>query len=1109
MDKILEILNNSKTSSDPIKEEVSILSREFMLFRIDELTFDDKAPRKEGFENVLSALRIEGINIIYLILGDKKGVSFYLGIAKNKRYNQELELDVDDIAKRILKPSIEGNFRGSKISKVENKTQIIEKLDSLNRVYEIDGIPAINEEKEDFQGVDRLVDVMVGDEFGLMILSNPLSEWEIKEIENNIYETYNLLYPYSKHSIQETKSTTETDGKSEGSSHSETIGSSDTKGNSTSQNNSTTDGTSHTTGKSNSTTKGSSKSEADSYGNSKSITKGESNSEGESTSNAFSQGKSESATNGDSKTTGSSNSFSKNKSTTKSASKTSDSSSTSESGTQGSTDTKGFNKSNSTNFSTTKGTNESNTYTTTTNSNKTKTTSETTGSNENHTLTYTTNNSITTGTNSSDTTNHSTSTGYTKTENYSHTENNSTTKGVNKNTNYSLAKSTGENKSIEYTNKFINEWLEYIDEILLNRLKYGKNKGLFNMGVYIFAKQKGTLTKLSNTIKALFSGVKENKAPLKSKEISKQTLKYIQKFQLPYYKNQIDIFFKHKNTIHSKYNNLNWCSTNELSVIGGLPQKEVIGLSLKEEVEFGLNIKETDNKLLLGNLVKSGLVTDIEVNLDKDSLNKHIFITGVTGSGKTTTSQRILYSSNTPFLVIEPAKTEYRVLSKIDKTILIFTLGDDKIAPFRLNPFEFLPNENITSRVDLIKANIEASFDMEAAIPQLIETALYRCYEEYGWDISTNENYKFNNPFDDGVYAFPTLTDLIKQVEIVVNEQGFDERLKNDYIGSIKARLQGLLVGSKGVMLNTPRSIDFTQLLEKNVVLELEEIKNPAQKSLIMGFVLINLNEAIKQKYKEYKKQNKEFKHITLIEEAHRLLSKYEAGDNPNKKLGVETFADMLAEVRKYGESLIIADQIPNKLTPEVLKNTNTKIVHRLFASDDKEAIGNTMALIDEQKEFLSNLEVGKAIVFSSNFDKPLQVQIKELNNISTTKSEIIDDEEINWRVMKFYQANYKKGIIQGLEIFDEMPDIGVIKNFIKYKLIDKYKELFTTYNFRFDFKKFIIENRIDIEKLAQFLDEAIYQNNKKSDIINFFQNVLEGKTTISLEEKAKLKIRN
>jgi len=104
----------------------------------------------------------------------------------------------------------------------------------------------------------------------------------------------------------------------------------------------------------------------------------------------------------------------------------------------------------------------------------------------------------------------------------------------------------------------------------------------------------------------------------------------------------------------------------------------------------------------------------------------------------------------------------------------------------------------------------------------------------------------------------------------------------------------------------------------------------------------------------------------------------------PNKKRGVESFTDMLAEIRKYGESLIIVDQIPNKLTSEVLKNTNTKIVHRLFAIDDKEAIGNTMALTDEQKNFLSRLEVGRAVLFQSRaYYNAIQVQISPLNSQS------------------------------------------------------------------------------------------------------------------------------
>ena len=476
----------------------------------------------------------------------------------------------------------------------------------------------------------------------------------------------------------------------------------------------------------------------------------------------------------------------------------------------------------------------------------------------------------------------------------------------------------------------------------------------------------------------------------------------------------------------------NWYSPNELGLIAGLPEKEVVGLALNEEVEFGLNAKTPDKDgeiISLGNLVQSGNEIDTKVYLEKSALNKHIFITGVTGTGKTTTCQKLLLESELPFLVIEPAKTEYRILMNNEKTedILIFTLGNDKVAPFRLNPFEFFEGESITSRVDMLKAAMEASFDMEAAIPQIIESAMYSCYEDYGWNIDTDENEKFDNPYDEGVYSFPTLEDLLNKIEIEVTKHDFDDRLKKDYIGSITARLQGLLVGSKGQMLNSRRSIDFRELIEKKVVLEIEGIKNGTEKSLVMGFILTNLCEALRAKYNK----DKHFKHITLIEEAHRLLSKYSAGDSLNKKNSVETFADMLAEVRKYGESLIIADQIPNKMTPEVLKNTNTKIVHKIFAEDDKEAIGNTMALNDDQKGYMSYLDRGRAIVITEGWKKPALVQIKQYSY--TTGKEEISTDIIKSKSIKYYQNNYENGVLPNINSFNKNITEKDIKNYFMF----------------------------------------------------------------------------
>ncbi|MGD4786117.1 hypothetical protein QT806_22765, partial [Xanthomonas citri pv. citri] len=162
------------------------------------------------------------------------------------------------------------------------------------------------------------------------------------------------------------------------------------------------------------------------------------------------------------------------------------------------------------------------------------------------------------------------------------------------------------------------------------------------------------------------------------------------------------------------------------------------------------------------------------------------------------------------------------------------------------------------------------------------------------------------------------------------------------------------------------------EMLYKKVVIELEDLRDEQDKCLMMGLLLGRIAEAVKHEHKK----NHNFQHITLLEEAHRLLSKPQAGEEGSKRLGVEMFGNLLAEVRKYGECLIIADQIPNKLAPEVLKNTNTKIVHRLFASDDRHAIGDTIRLSDEQKDFLTMLQAGEAIVYSAGWHEAVRVKI-------------------------------------------------------------------------------------------------------------------------------------
>lgn len=588
-------------------------------------------------------------------------------------------------------------------------------------------------------------------------------------------------------------------------------------------------------------------------------------------------------------------------------------------------------------------------------------------------------------------------------------------------------KGTSNSITVEKANKHAQELMKYIDDELLPRMKLGYSKGLFKTSLYYMAENPADANRLKRAIMSLFQGNKSSFSPLcnNSLSISGEELKnvltvYQNQYVTPTNENADVLSLKGINFDFDRIGLNTLLTSREVSLIAGLPQTEVPGISLIEGVGFGLNEKlekrdytykgkvekfipiPEEELLTLGTIVQKGReLKKLPFKLPKKNLQKHTFIAGVTGSGKTTTCHNILHESETNFLVLEPAKTEYRTLINSplfqdkEKQIVVFTLGNEINAPFRLNPFEMVKGEILSAHIDMVKATFTSAFPMEASMPQILEEAMYNCYRKKGWDVDTNSNERYGDrAFDPDVNSFPIMSNLLEEMEAVVRTKNFGAELQANYIGSLVSRLSNLTVGAKGNMLNCEHSTDFKYIATHNVIMEMEDLKNPEDKSLFMGFILARLTAVIRQLHKE----NSSFRHITLVEEAHRLLSKVEYGDSGSKKTAVETFTDLLAEVRKYGEGLVIVDQIPNKLAPEVLKNTNTKIIHKILAKDDKEAVGDTMLMDDKQKEYLSALETGNAIVFTEGTEQPVHVKIKK---ISDTNEDEIPDEVVANRFLE------------------------------------------------------------------------------------------------------------
>lgn len=558
---------------------------------------------------------------------------------------------------------------------------------------------------------------------------------------------------------------------------------------------------------------------------------------------------------------------------------------------------------------------------------------------------------------------------------------------VGKNTSWSRSqtKSSGESETRERTDSRMEEWYEHLSENLLERFRLGFSQGMFGTTIYFAAHGVAAFDRLSANLVSLFQGDQKTMTPLRPYPLQRATFRGLgdlfRRPNLPRNLTTDRLLIAHSIPVLSnqKFAVSTWLNSQELSLLTAPSTSELPGLQVRPTVDFGLNVSNPSNDgsaIKLGHLLQHGRLLESSVELDPKELNKHTFVAGVTGSGKTTTCMKLLKESRSNFMVIEPAKTEYRALlryQETDEELEYYTLNREDLSAFRINPFELVSlDEPLVSHIDIIKATLLAVFPMEAAMPYMVEEAIIKAYETKGWDIHSTVNIYWKDPWSTEVDAWPNFSDVISELEGVIKSKNLGKEFEEKYHGSLVARLTNLTLGTKGRMLNARRSIDFERLLDSKVVIELDEVKDEEDKALIMGLILTRVAECAKHRFR----RDPNFQHLMLVEEAHRLLSKSEPGDPGSKKLGVAMFSNMLAEVRKYGMGLIIADQIPSKLVPDVIKNTNTKIIHRLFAADDRSMIGDAMCLSDEQRDFLPRLKPGETIVYQGGWHAPVWVKV-------------------------------------------------------------------------------------------------------------------------------------
>ena len=567
----------------------------------------------------------------------------------------------------------------------------------------------------------------------------------------------------------------------------------------------------------------------------------------------------------------------------------------------------------------------------------------------------------------------------TKTKSHSETKNHSKTDTHTESDSYT------EQQGKSVSQNVVNKQIEAASEHLFyhsKRFETGKAIGCWSVGVYLLSDSKHDLQSASMQLKSIVSGQESIFEPIRIHhiqdvvdEILPQTLGSMDapiiKIGTPngYFQHPLGEHFNDLRTV---------LTTKELSYFINFPMHTVPGISVVDSSpEFCLN-EQKEIGIPFGHLLYGGTETTLKYQIPASALSRHTLISGINGSGKTNTVEAILNNiGRLPFLVIEPAKTEYvdwaiehnkaNPSTPIDVYIPGCNKYRGKFEPnkLKLNPFDIVwlnkdQEPNVLSHIDRLKSTFAAAFPMYDILPVLMEDLIYSIYQNKSTDWLTQEPVF-------GKTMPPTLNSMSMAVEKVIGGRGYEPRVEQNMKACLNTRIDSLKRGWKGQMLNTMKSTSWKELFERPVVINLSYVGDDVDKGFFMSLILQFLYEYISAKGEigQIDFNNNECKHLTIIEEAHRVMSKCDNMELPQYKTAM-MFSNMLSEIRAYGEGMVLVDQVPTRLIPDAIKNTNLKIVHRLVAEDDSKALAEAMSLSDTQRKLISKLLTGQCIVSSS-----------------------------------------------------------------------------------------------------------------------------------------------
>lgn len=599
----------------------------------------------------------------------------------------------------------------------------------------------------------------------------------------------------------------------------------------------------------------------------------------------------------------------------------------------------------------------------------------------------------------SNSTSNSTTSSKTVSKGYSSGKTNTINFGTSKTEGY--ANGISEGMTLTLHDKSIEDTLDRIDK-QLKRIDEFESLGMYECAAYFLSEDQYASEIAASTYKALMSG--ENSgveiAAINSwGQFQKKKTELISQ----YVKNFMHPVFSYEGSVGKiEVTPCSLVSGNELAIHMGLPRKSVCGLPVIEHADFGKEIvkynKENNYPYInLGNIFNMGSICKNKVSLDINSLSMHTFITGSTGSGKSNAIYEIIRQLNNcgiNFMVIEPAKGEYKNIFGNLSDVRVLGTNPRFTDILRINPFKFPTGIHILEHIDRLVEIFNVCWPMYAAMPAVLKEAIIETYESCGWDLENSSNNYYDN-------LFPTFKDLLRELVKVIQNSAYSDEVKSNYIGSLVTRVTSLTNGLNGQIFASDE-IDNKELFDGKVIIDLSRIGSTETKSLIMGILIMRLSE-YRMSYSDG--MNLPLKHVTILEEAHNILKKSENisfdGEGITSK-SVEMISNAIAEMRTYGEGFIISDQSPNEIDISAIRNTNTKVIMRLPDESDRRIVGKAAALRDIQLDEIAKLPKGVSVVYQNDWVEPVLCKINRYKgNIDIyTKESIYKDNILNFKLI-------------------------------------------------------------------------------------------------------------